>query len=824
MSIFDVTRSDFETFTIVTNPIRTYVSSSVSGATGSVHVFARRSNIEKELAPLPAFVDATHDDSDINSLLRTLQYTGRVIRNSVSSSLSSSALFNNMMSEYLTKVNEQSISARKQKALDVIRFTPSYNFTANTSRKLIVKDILNSYYRTSYPTAHWAYSNYDCLSFYTCSLFPTSSALLYPNTNGGESHEGYVTGAYALSGAFSFDFYINPRYQSDDGSEFKAGTILHLSSTYAVSLVTGSAKDENGRPIGFKLLLQLSQSADAAPSIATNGASPNDLVFTSDDNSLTYNKWHHVVIRWGTRFINDGTGSFNIDGVDKGTFVVPSGTIASQHTSQPHGALVVGNFYEGWDDMAKFFAHDPAARDGLQELLSTTGVEEPSSYSFDHPLNADLHDIAIKRYYMSDLDISTSASVGPKSITDDSGIAFYVPPFFVEEAPFRKYVTNHGGILQTPFFEVDGTTNDPFNVAMSFGVAGHYINIENFLRDFASNVFPRVHHLTGTAITYTSAVKSANEFLYDDPFVAKRNALLMPCDDGLFVPSYELLASESNGDSYYDDLGVEELSFINLSNLVSSSSLLFGTSFDSSTKTQDEANKFVNEQVGFTPEQPGLSPGPAFNQYASNVSTAVTSGTFDAGVQDGAPLTIYQRTRDSSSNQVVFFDISNMFYGKRILPGSLQISDSSMSGSHNKITLRDDSRGNLYRADCVTSASTWNSVGNVYYDEGIIAIKSPHLFFFGKEQYELSFRGEQNIHVLRLDSLAQSNHLNSSSNPNFVPVSASLYENDYDKDFVYISCINYHDENLNVVAKTQLAQPILKRHGERMMFRSKIDF
>lgn len=828
MSIFKVTPNDSETFTIVTNPSRHYTSSSTGGSTGSVNVFARRSVIEKETSPLSSFIEATKDDSDLNILQAQLSATGKAIRNSPAIELANPEMFNSMLVSYLTGVNKQGISARKQKALEIIRFTPSFNFTSNTMRKLIVKDNLNSYYRCSYPSAHWAYSNYNCLNFFTSSTVPSSSVLLYPNVEGPPitAHEGYVTGAYSLSGAFSFDFYINPRYTSDspDGS-FHAGTLFHLSSSYALSLITGSSKDHNGYPVGFRLQLQLSHSADLSPSLATtNTGSQSDLVFLSADNSLWQNRWHHVVVRWGTNLVNDGTGSFNIDGKDFGTFVIQSGTVAPLLFGQPPKVLAIGNYYEGWDDMRQFFAADPALRDGLVELDSTTSVEAPTGYSFNHPLNAEIHDLAIKRYYMTDADITYSASIGPKS-TDDS-IAFYLPPFFVEDSPFRKFVGDVGGILQTPFFEVDGTTDDPFNVALSFGVAGHYINIENFLRDFASNVFPRVHHMTGVAIMNTSQLRSANDFLYDQPYVVRRNTLIMPCDDGLFVPSFELLASESNRDRAIDDLGTEELSFINLDNMVKTSSLLFGTSFDAEDKNESDENDFVNESIGFTPEQPGLAPGRAFSLHANRVDQSITSGTFDAGIQDFAPLTIFNRTRDPSSNQVTFFDISNLYYGNKILPGSFEIKDPNLSSSGGVIgiTLRDDSHGNIYRADCLTSQSTWNSVGNIYYDEGIVVIKSPHLYFYGKNEFEVSFKGEQNVHVLKFDILAPANVLNSSSNPNFVSVPPSAFPNDPDSEFVYITGMNFHDDNYNVVMKAQLAQPIMKRTGDRLMFRIKYDF
>lgn len=158
------------------------------------------------------------------------------------------------------------------------------------------------------------------------------------------------------------------------------------------------------------------------------------------------------------------------------------------------------------------------------------------------------------------------------------------------------------------------------------------------------------------------------------------------------------------------------------------------------------------------------------------------------------------------------------------MPGSMTIIDSNLSGSGGpvKVTLKDDGQGNIYRADSYTSASQWNSVGNIYYDEGLVLIKNPHLYFYGKEGYEMSFKGEQSLHTLRIDAFAPANHLNSSSNPNFKAIKPSSHDNDVD-EFVYITGINFHDDNYNVVMKAQLSQPVIKRHHDRLMFKIRYD-
>jgi hypothetical protein len=388
--------------------------------------------------------------------------------------------------------------------------------------------------------------------------------------------------------------------------------------------------------------------------------------------------------------------------------------------------------------------------------------------------------------------------------------------------------SSYGGILQTPFFEINGSTDDPFNVAMSFGVNGHYINLENFVKDFANGVFPRLHHLSGTAITHTTDAREANEFLYEDPFVRKRNLTILPCDDGNFLPNFGLLSSEVSINKAVDSFGRKDMSVISLDNLVNTSSLLFSSLHDA-----DRNPDLLASQLGYTPENPGLPPGPAVKTAAKKINSAIENSTddsqYDPGVQREMPLTIFQRTKDPSSNQVTFFDISNVFYGSRILPGSFQITDQSLSGSGGSIgiTLKDDGHGNIYRADSSTPHCTWNSAGNIFYNEGVVVIKSPHLYFYGKNGYEMSFKGEHHLHSMKYEILAPAGMLNSSSNPSYAPIQDKLKASADPLDtgkFIYISNINFHDENLNVVAKANLAQPIIKRELDKILFKVAFDF
>ena len=199
----------------------------------------------------------------------------------------------------------------------------------------------------------------------------------------------------------------------------------------------------------------------------------------------------------------------------------------------------------------------------------------------------------------------------------------------------------------------------------------------------------------------------------------------------------------------------------------------------------------------------------------------------DNGVVEGSyDFWVYQTTGDPSSNEVVIFDISNLFYGQKIAESSLLLKDPFMTGSRGKIgmTLRDNGEGSLYRADCITKQASWANIGNVFYNHGLGIIKSPQLAYFGKDYFEASFAGEQKLHVMTVNAFAPANAVNSSSNPGYKILSATNNANDTAPEFTYITSLNFHDDNLNVIMRANLAQPVLKRWVEEYLFKVKMDF
>jgi hypothetical protein len=813
MSLFKLDKTYFDTFKVLAKPVRSFASSSASGATGSIKVFAQTSLGMKEV-PTPGSETEFVADS-----LETLRMEANLGFRSASAAdtvyTGSSAL-----QAYMEAVNSASYSTKMQKKVEILRFEPSFKFTSDTVRKQVIENTLFPFYHVAYGTScNWAFSNYHTLNFFTTAddSVPTGSVLMYPASSSND-----ISTTYRPSGSFSFEFYINPRYSNfTKNSVYQAGTLFHMSSSYAISLVSGSSVGPDGLVNGFRILLQLSHSADIPPSSCSLGTTgiatyPKDLIFSSSDNSLVLNTWHHVCVRWGTTRIQDGTGSFIIDNIEKGTFNIPSSTIQQvtfEGKGQPN-ALFVGNFYEGQNDqdvgvdsganedyIAQFFHPAVAYRDGITNFFpgiaedSTSLLnQDPDDYRFNHPLNAEVHELKIYSKYRTLSEIVTGSKWGMENILSESNLLFYVPPFFVKATRSRE-------LFQTPFQTVHGSTDDPFSVPLSFGVGGHYLNLENFTREFVEDQWPRLWLLSGSTIDDSTGWVSCNQFLFDTGSVRKRNLTVLPCDNGKFLPNFLLLSQSVTSSTalslFVNDVGNQTLSLVSLKNLLPTGSIgegLLGT---------ESSGSISSALAGASPDDPSV---PA-----------------------GQILTIYNRTRDPSSNEISFFDASNLFYGKKIDPGSFVLQDTNITGSAGRIgiTLKDNKSGNLYRADCTGSHATWASVGTILYDEGIAVVKDPCIPRFGVDQFKVNLRGQQNIYVLQMSLPAHAGKLIKSENPTHVGLEylkPSPIPADKDQQFVYITNVNLLDENLNVICKSNFSQPIVKRDDEKFVIRIRLDF
>jgi hypothetical protein len=777
MSFTKINKEDISTIETILNPNITYISSSVQGITGSKYVFKQRSKSEK--VNLNRSIEFNASVNSLNEILS-------LAKNSNNSNKSS------YLSSYMKHVHELPQNQRYLQKIEILSYTPHFGDGIEYKKKQMIKNSLyNSFYKPEYPTAHYAYTNYSTLNFFSSSLFNTSSVIIYPNQLTLLS-SSVISSSYLPTGSFSYNFWINPRYPFTT-----PGTILHFSGAIAISLTTGSSKDINGNADKFRIILQLEKATTITPDQALENGST--CVF-STDNSLSKDTWHNITIRWGTSDYNFGSGSIVIDNKIDKNFILPSASLNCFISASQDGpnCLFIGNYFSGTNSgsngSSRFFGADTGLQEGLDVLNGDTGFTEPTTFSFRFPLNAELHDIKIYNKYLTIEEIENLRQNGPN--INSANLLFYVPPFFTEESPYRTKSGFNGGIMVTPFYNKTGTTYSPFSSELAFEVGGHLINLENHTREFVLGKYPRLFGLTPKILQTTLSASTANNLLYLSESALKRNLTILPNDNGNFTPNFQWLNRLSS--SFFRNDLVKDLSFVNISKVISSS-WISSIQYNSSTSS-----------IGYNIVGPDPMISSSLNEFPLSVPS------------------ILQKTRDPSSNNIKIFEISNLFYGTRIEPRTFSIVDNAVSGSDSKVSiiLKDDGRGNIYRSNSSDkNTATWNSVGNIFYNEGIIVIKNPSLFWFGSNQYKITFKGNSSMYTTTVDCYTKPLEQTLSSNSSWSEtLKATNNQNEQDTQYVYIGEVLLHDENLNVVARATLAQPTMKKTGDAILFKIPLSF
>ena len=279
--------------------------------------------------------------------------------------------------------------------------------------------------------------------------------------------------------------------------------------------------------------------------------------------------------------------------------------------------MFVGNYYTGPNSaappgvgdsyIAQFFNPDAAYTDGIDNYYPTLDHDsndappDPVEWEFSHPLNAEVHELKIYDRYRFNGEIVTASQGGMEDIQAEieNRLMFYLPPFFVKDTNFRN-------IFQTPFQTARGSTDDPFNVPLSFGVGGRYMNLENFTKEFVRAKFPRLWQLSGSTIDSQTGWQSCDYFLNTTGSIRKRNLTILPNDNGRFEPNFQLLkqtVTSSNSLSLFvDDAGREMLSMISLNNLLPTGTIgegLLGA---------ETAGSISEALAGPTPDDPSIRP------------------------------------------------------------------------------------------------------------------------------------------------------------------------------------------------------------------------
>jgi hypothetical protein len=341
MGFIELTRDLFENVTISLTPKISFVSGSTVGITGSEYVAPVRSKCIKEIKVLdhsalqehPYKLDfsntnKSYDESDSLVIEDYLKIASNKII------VSGITTVKNYINRYMQAVNDAPKEIRFNKNFNITRFEPPHSFATGTIIKNNIRNVLMPHYEHAYDDCGFYYRNYHTLNFFTASHFTTSSALLYRND------ENAYTPGYGnnRNHDFTLQFWINPRYRNSSSDQsFNAGTIFHMSSSIAVSLISGSQKTASGLTDSYKILAQFEKGSEINPSLVSF---PTTQGYTSSFE-LKHNNWHHVTVRWGGKYKNNFTGSIVIDN-NVTEFAIPSSSLAN--SSNPN--ITIGNFCE----------------------------------------------------------------------------------------------------------------------------------------------------------------------------------------------------------------------------------------------------------------------------------------------------------------------------------------------------------------------------------------------------------------------------------------------------------------------------------------------
>jgi len=316
------------------------------------------------------------------------------------------------------------------------------NLHRRVVRKILIPDQL-----VENPLSFFSYTNYNCINFVSSSNFPTASAIVFPNFPNAKGIRDYTPDK-----EFTVDFFIKPRAPIEAARRYHAGSILHISSSICISLASGSTLGPDQKPDKFRIVLQLSQSADVKPDRLNLDslplAAPSDLTFATPD-VLDRDSWNRVTIRWGASQRSFGTGSIQVN-KSLTRFNANFQTISTGLASD---ALMIGNFYDSGDRIARFFNSTAAATYGT-ETDTVPGTSDPVGITLSNPLNAEIHHLSIFKRYVPDNEINSINKL--YQLEDfDGGPAFFLPPFFTSSIPAAVIVP------YTPISTNELKTDDP---------------------------------------------------------------------------------------------------------------------------------------------------------------------------------------------------------------------------------------------------------------------------------------------------------------------------------------------------------------------------
>jgi hypothetical protein len=836
MTIKRITNTSLEANRVILRPQVTYTVSG-SDITGSMPLIPNPS-------PRVKVVDENFRHVAPFQVLKPLS---DIVENAIAN-MQSGGNAENDINEYLERISTSPLPSKNSKQFDmVIENVPGVNFLEASTNLPIsgsrgaLPSIVNSIIEKEIETnrnMEFGFTNYNCLGFVSGGYGTTRQALMYKDSS-----------ATLDFRTFGVSFFVKP--PSVTTSEFRPATIFHIDNLITVSMVSGSTQDRFGNTDSFKIVSQLTSSNeirvdafkyDSISDIpANNTIYPNfkkHIVFTPD-NVIKKNDWYHVAISISSNgSANEKEQKIHINGtaITGSLAEIKPEALFNRSFVNTHGKtnsqIIIGNKITGSSDYDQFFVEK---YEDYEKYVATTSATEPSAY-FESPFFGEVHEVVFATSLAGSFPIANflgnrTQTLITSSVSSDLSIDFYLPVLFgaVKDQKFRTWPKKLEGLgLGKSTAPLQLTSAPHENWILSNDLRFPEVNITSFLGAYKFNAgsytrsYPRCTGMESiddlaNDTNYYASLEAANshEITSELSTFFTRNNLIRSCDNSSFVHDYNAY------DSILDGIGGTNVQKSQRKDYLSSS---FGH--------KDLSHVLMKNYVDYNKFQSRPS-------YLGNFSTAMESYSGDRLLSNTEPIfdknifksrgaswypLLNAETGYAGSNLVSVIDIPQMFYDKRIHPGTFEMIEHDLSGSLGRLTynIKDNGLGALYRDDSA-APDTKNKCGLIFYELGIAVLTHPSLAMVGKNNFTINFKGERDLNVLNLNAHIGKYEFNESSNPSYNIIGKAGSKSDQN-EIVMITGIEYLDENLNVVMKSSLSQPVSKREFDEILFRSRIDF
>ena len=642
----------------------------------------------------------------------------------------------------------------------------------------------------------------------------------------------------------TFEFWIKPCSEQTE-----VGTIVSLRNNFALTLIPDIEYVTDGVYNRFKIGIHAQEKVvpGGVPTIGTlhfdpvsgtppanvseDTGVPNGGVYVTG-SVLELGQWHHVAIRYGTGF-NNGllnvyidsvsvTGG-NVDGLYNSDPLVnrTSGIFDQNNSASVGTALLVGgwpssvNEEKSWGEYSDTQEVRPKDQSGANIYLN-----DPQGFDVEPlvTLKSELKELRIWNQTRTEQQI---LSTKYQSLVSTDNLKVYIPFFFdprsetpqwqrLQHKPF-EFNPNSKDVFYGRGVSTALTSNDvAYNPVQYCTNSAHivgmpFINVHSHLREYVGGSYPVIYsHQTysdpsGTPYaTYSGKTYADNKLGYfidswkSFGWLQAINSMILPSDCEKFESKYDLM-----GDTAHIYLEKDYLS-------------LKGSGVGSTTNDAELAN-FYDDEI-FAIQDALIKIDPRLKRFRGSVAQFGTQALVSENKLGDA---------DFLNPLSTVIAVPQIYYGNRISPDSIELKF-TLNEEGKQVTIV-DYEGTLYRKDEGID-TICSKVGHVDYGNGILCIFSPLLTSLGLIDFDLKFKGEKNLHVMQLDIPCSAGVANKSQHPSYKKLRPSANANETDSNLTYISSIYLHDENLNVIGKVNLAQPVQKREEDSFIFRVKVDF